>query len=199
MAHHATLERGGAASTRSHVEPARRDGARPAPSLAAGSAGTVGDLVFDGARWWFCLASGAPGAWRQVAGPEAPGTLDLLEVPVRAYDSRVGCAPIGVTKGRLERDRERTIDLRAAGLPTDARAVLIELTVHGPSPEGGFVKVFEPGSRAPAPSAITWSTGGEGVVRTATVRVPTTGRLTLRCGGAAASTDVIVDVVGSYR
>ena len=198
MTHHATLERGGAASTRCHVEPARRDRSRPAPSLAAGSAGTVGELVFDGARWWLCLASGAPGSWREVAGPAATGTLHLLESPVRAYDSRPGHAPTGVTKGKLEQDRERVIDLRAARLPADAHAVLIELTVHGPSPEGGFVKVFEPGAAVPVVSAITWSTGGHDVARTATVRVPTSGRLSLRCGGAAASTDVDVDVADYY-
>jgi hypothetical protein len=171
-----------------------------APPPQTSAARSVGEIVFDDEEnLWLCVTSGAPGVWRRVSGTSTVGSLTVLPSAVRAYDSRAGQAPTNVTKGPLLAAQERVVDLKiGGGVPAGAQAALLNVTVTNTS-AAGFLKLFKPGAAVPTASAINWFSQGSNIANNATVAVSPTATVSVRCGGTAASTDVIVDVVGYYR
>jgi hypothetical protein len=170
----------------------------PAPATRS-DAHVVGELVEDSAgALWLCTGAGSPGTWRKLAGPTTAGSLHLLAAPVRAYDSRAGFPPAGVTKGQLAAGAQRTVDLKVGGgVPAGATGALVNLTVTNTSP-GGFLVAFRNGSPLPASSSINWDHAGATVANNATVAVDSAARITVACGGAGAVADFIVDVLAYY-
>ena len=74
-----------------------------------------GEVVHDtNGDMWVCVAAGSPGTWRKIAGPSASGAFHVLELAVRAYDSR---RPMGRPRRRRpahHRPRRGPVRLSAA-------------------------------------------------------------------------------------
>jgi hypothetical protein len=160
---------------------------------------SLGELVVDGnGRLWVSVGSGTPGQWRKLAGPGVLGGLELHASPVRAYDSRPGFAPLGVTKGPLTAGVQRDIDLKVnGGVPDGAVAALVNITCSVTSSDG-FLKVFKTGAAVPAASNVNWFHINSNIANTTTVALDGSERCTVRCGGTSASTHFILDVLGYY-
>ncbi len=159
---------------------------------------SIGELaVDDSGDLWFCIAGGAPGGWRKLAGPSTAGSLHLLASPQRVYDSRVGteAATVG-PKIPLAGGTPRTIDVTsgAAEVRADATGVLLTVTATSTT-AGGYLTVWRAETPWPGTSSLNW-TGPQQTVATTTVSAATNGRIQLL---AETSTDVIVDVIGYYR
>lgn len=150
---------------------------------------TEGDL-------WVCVEAAGSGTWRRLTGATTTGGLTLLPTPVRVYDSRPGKAPLGVQKGQMVANDQRTIDLTpAADLMDSSAAAVVNVTVTGTS-SGGFLKVWGSGP-PPSASSINWFQAGSSMANGATVALDA-GTIQVRCGGTGAATDVIIDVTGYY-
>ena len=144
---------------------------------------------------FLCTAAGTPGTWTQLNHQGAA----FLPTAERAFDSRVGREPLsgGGSKGLFAIDESRTIDLTTdTGLPADARAAIINLTVTG-TVRVGYLSVY-PGDAVvpekPTFSHINWSTSGQTIANTTTVTV-TDGKVRVY---AAQPTHVLIDVIGWY-
>jgi hypothetical protein len=148
----------------------------------------------DGNWWGSTRNSDTDAHWRKLAGPATAGALHVLPVPVRVYDSRPDEAPTGGTKSPLQPNRSRTVDVTRSksGVPTEARAVLITLTVTNTAGPG-YVTAW-PSGTWPGTSTINFSTAQS--IATTTV-VGLDGATFLVQSNT--STDVVVDVVGYYQ
>lgn len=176
---------------------------RPAPSTDT-RYHSYGDLVAETgankATLWFCVGSGTPGTWRRLAGPATSGAIALLPSPVRVYDSRAGTEPAAVgpkTPLALDVDRSVNCTLNGSGVPADATGVLINLTAVNQS-EGGYLSVRAAGAAYLGTSNLNWTAAGQTVANSATVACGAGASIVVRLGGAASS-NVIVDVVGYLR
>ncbi len=176
----------------------RLDGGLPEPPTA-GFTRQVGSIIRDlNGALWFCIASGNPGVWRKISGPETAGVLHILPTPKRVYDSRPGFPPATGTKAPLAAGSPRAVDLTAnsSGIPSSAIAVLVGLTVTGTTgTNGGFLAVYRSGISWPGTSNLNWSAPNQNVAVT-TVTAVDNGMCALY---ANQSTHVVVDVLGYYR
>ncbi len=164
----------------------------------SGTQGLRGLLFVDAAGdWWAATADSATDAgWRRLAGPNTAGQLQILASPVRVYDSRPGLAPSAVgPKVPTVTNAVRVLDTtaNASGVPANARAVLINLTITGPQAPG-FASAWASGV-FPGTSSINFAAGQS--IATTTV---------VGCGPAATiqvlantATDFLVDVIGFYQ
>ena len=160
--------------------------------------GLRGVLLVDGAGdWWGATVdSDTDGGWRKLAGPNTAGQLHILPSPVRVYDSRPGLAPTAVgpkvpTVGFAVRILDTTAN--GSGVPANARAVLINLTITGPQAPG-FASAWATGA-FPGTSSINFA-AGQSIAATTVVG----------CGPSATIqvlsntvTDFLVDVIGFYQ
>ena len=127
------------------------------------------------------------------------GQLNLLDEPLRAYDSR------STTDGKLVADTARVIDLTSGlngsngsvpAVPIGARAALITLTVTQTN-GSGFLKAYSSAlTTPPATSTINWTAPNSDIATSTTVAVDGSGKIALLAG--LNGTHVIVDVVGYY-
>ncbi len=162
-----------------------------------GSTALAGALFVDGAGdWWAAVTGDAPSAWVKLAGPNTAGQLHVLTAPVRVYDSRPGEAPTAVgPKAQTEINVPRTIDttVNASGVPLGANAVLITLTIAGPT-SAGFATTW-PGGAIPGTSTINFSPG-QNIATTTTVGCGPSGTIQVLSNSV---TDFLVDVIGYYQ
>jgi hypothetical protein len=127
---------------------------------------------------------------------DANPQLNLLDAPIRVYDSRPGEPPATGVKARLA-GGTRAIDMTYGGaVPVGARAALINLTVTATSAIG-FLAAFKGGIAYPGTSSINWDHVNEIVAVTPVTAVSTSGIMNVYCLPGA-STDFIVDVLGFY-
>jgi hypothetical protein len=129
----------------------------------------------------------------------AAGQLNLLDEPVRAYDSR------STTDGKLVADTARVVDLSSGlngsngsvpAVPAGARAALITLTVTQTN-GSGFLKAYSSAlTTPPATSTINWTAPNSDIATSTTVAVDGSGKIALLAG--LNGTHVIVDVAGYY-
>jgi hypothetical protein len=147
-----------------------------------------GDLVVDSdGVLWMCVAAGSPGTWILVSH----GGLRLLTSPQRAYDSRLDGSSGKIFAPGSSRDIEITSVL--SGVPAGARAIACNLTVTETS-FGGFLSAYPAGQPKPVTSNLNWSQGGITIANSATVRLGTSGRISVYVEASFAQ--VIVDVAG---
>jgi hypothetical protein len=135
-------------------------------------------------------------------GASAAGATTLtglsfaLQSPVRAYDSRDGNGPLA-TGG------SRTVGLGSAGVPTTAKAVLLNLTIVN-TRGGGYLALVSAAVAYPGGfSHINWYGPGQVVANNVTVGVPGQSgagpqAITVYCEGGGA-TDFLIDVQGYYQ
>ncbi len=154
-----------------------------------------------GAALFFCVEGGTPGTWRQLASPLLGGSLVLLPVTTRVYDSRAGNPPATGLKTKLTgANSPRTITLSNEDLGVDPpftpTAILVNLTVVNTS-AGGFVALHQGGTTWPGNSNINWTAANTVIANAATVALDAQNRFAITCANGA-STDIIVDLIGVY-
>jgi hypothetical protein len=119
--------------------------------------------------------------------PDSPGRFTPIE-PFRAADSRIG-------EGIPDRiEGGSTVEVQIGGLrgvPVDAAAAVVNLTVVSPS-GFGFATAFPCGTTTPPTSTLNF-VAGDVRPNNAIVRLGTGGRL---CVFSTTSTDLLVDVTG---
>lgn len=111
-------------------------------------------------------------------------TFVPLEAPVRALDTRAS-TPFG---GNVTRN----LSLAAAGVPSDATMVAVNITAVDPTATG-FLSAYPAGGGTPNVSSLNF-TAGTTVANAAFVRLGVNGEITIR--NSAGNTHVLVDVVG---
>lgn len=158
----------------------------------------AGDVVTDvGGNVWLCVAGGTPGTWRKVAGPGTAGSLHLLAVPVRAYDSRPGTSPAVGPKTKLSGNTSRSLSVRAnsTGVPAEATAVSVTLLLVNASTSGGNLTLWAGNASRPSANAMVWGGTAGRFASTAITRISPTGTVFV---AASAPTDLVLDIVGYY-
>ena len=127
----------------------------------AGTAAIPGILWVDAAGdWWGATVdSNTDGKWRKLAGPNTAGQLHVLPAPVRCYDSRPGQLPATGVKAPTVSNDIRVIDTtaNASGVPLNANAVLVNLTITGPQAPG-FASAWPTGPW-PGTSSVNFAAG----------------------------------------
>jgi hypothetical protein len=113
----------------------------------------------------------------------------------RFLDTRFGLgAPAGVVGPGGTRDLQITGRLDTGWVPAVATAVVLNVTVTGPTAES-FVSVYPTGVPRPHTSSLNFTAGWTGA-NSVTVKIGTDGKVTLF--NAAGSVHLIVDVLGFY-
>jgi hypothetical protein len=140
------------------------------------------------------VTSNTDGLWRKIAGPTSAGQLHILPAPVRVYDSRPNLPPLIGIKQPTVGNTPRQIDttLNGSGVPTSATAVLITLTVTGPT-KPGFATVW-PSGVWPGTSNINFA-AGQSIATTTVSGCGVLGTIMVQSNTA---TDFLVDVIGYY-
>jgi len=164
----------------------------------AGTPAFPGMLWVDAAgNWWgSTVDSDLDGGWRKLAGPSTAGQLHVLPNPVRVYDSRPGEAPAAVgPKAPTVGNTIRVIDTagNGSGVPANANAVLVNLTITGPQAPG-FAAAWPTGPW-PGTSSVNFA-AGQDIAATTVVG----------CGPSASIqvlsntiTNFLIDVIGYYQ
>lgn len=130
--------------------------------------------------------------WFDTAGQSAGGLRFTGVAPSRIVDTRTGLGDIG---GRFAAGDSRSIQIAGvAGVPADARSVVLNITAAGPRGVG-YVTAHPDGEPRPNASNLNLNPGQDRP-NLAVVRLGTNGRI--RLAVAETSTDLIVDVFGYY-
>lgn len=150
-------------------------------------------------RFYFGAASGsvhliAEGSGFYVSGtPVAAGTFQAVPAQ-RVLDSRSG---VGGPRASLQAHRTRALTVAGTGgVPsTGVRAVVLDVTVTGPTADG-YLLVYPNGQPQPNTSSLNFAPG-QTVANLVIVPVSTSGQVLL-FNGSARPVHVIADVVGYY-
>ncbi len=111
--------------------------------------------------------------------------------PTRLADTRTGS---GVRAGRVERGQVLTVPVGGrAGVPADAKAASLNVTVTEPATTG-FVTVFPCGQSRPTASNLNF-TAGQSIPNAVVAKLGEKGTI---CLFTSATTHLIVDVNGAY-
>lgn len=182
---------------RSHLGPALKldSGLRNANADGQITVGTwqAGSFVNSGGHVYYCwkAGTGANSRWVKLSGAPV-----ILSAGYRAFDSREGKAPLGVTKGKLAHGTTRSnIDLTVGSggkLPTGISAVLLNLTVTNTGP-AGYLTAYKNGIARPGVSSMNWTGKNSNLANTTIVPVDASSRISVYCEGGA---HVIIDVIG---
>ncbi len=128
----------------------------------------------------------------------ATGDMRLLDVPLRAYDSRIAPA-VAIAAGET-----RTVSLGTGvdgggishiAVPPGAVAAVVKLTVTDTLGEGGFLKMYSAAlTTAPATASVNWDGPNRIVGETGPVAVDAAGNVKITAG--VNGTHFVIDVVG---
>lgn len=125
--------------------------------------------------------------------------MNLLNAPVRVYDTRPGNLPNTGPKTPLVGGTPRTniaANNNGSGVPAGARAILANVTVVN-TVGSGFLLLYKNGIPVPLASTINWFGTGQVLANGTTVALDSQARFSAFVG-AGAQTDVFVDVLGYY-
>jgi hypothetical protein len=164
-----------------------------------------GDLEYDGNGLWFCVDSGTPGAWRELASPQTVGSLHM-PFTYRAYDSRRALPDPGrLLDGEVRRVSirdardEETGAVRFIGLtPEGARAVLLQVTLTGLLGAGTLGIIQGDATPVDVLPQLRWTADDSVLCASVTVKLDSLARIRLVNQGAG-DPQVIIDVHGFYQ
>jgi hypothetical protein len=171
------------------------------PGVLFASGGRLSGTGRVSSTLWSCVYDdGETGEvrWRVLSGPTTAGSLHVLPVPARIYDSRPGSAPSVGLKTPLRPSEIRTLDLKVNGstVPAGATAaVLTVLLVNAANASGNFT-VWAGGAARPAANTMVWGGSAGRFCTSALTAVDAQARVQV---SASASTNLVIDVVGYYR
>jgi hypothetical protein len=183
-------------------------GAAGPPATGTHSQGEV--FVDSAGNVYVCTAGGAPGTWQRMV-PAAPGynnldaaglgtagSLNLLTVPIRAFDTTVSDPPADKTRasGPLVAGSTTTISLTGykvdgIAVPLRSVGVIANLTARNASGPGTLT-AYQAGSKVPVPPTLSFA-GDTTVATLCIVGISSAGKMSIKATGA---TDCYVDVVG---
>jgi hypothetical protein len=135
--------------------------------------------------------------WRPPVGTAA-GPLDFYTVaPCRLLDTRGASGPYG---GPAVAPAGQRVIVAAGqcGIPLDARAVAVNVTVVAPA-AGGDLRFFPGNAQAPAASTINFGPGGTRANNAVLMLASSGSGATAVQNDARAATQVIVDVTGYFK
>jgi len=163
-------------------------------SIPPSGSWSAGSFVVDGGHVWYCYLSGSGTAAKWVKLSGAP---IILGTGYRAYDSRPGEVPLGVTKNPITDGQTRSnIDLKvnggASAIPSGISAAIVNITATGTS-SAGFFGLFKNGIAWPGTSTVNWSAANSNIANSTIVAVDTLSRVAVRGAGSA---QCIIDVIG---
>jgi hypothetical protein len=124
-----------------------------------------------------------------VAEPSAVAAGFTPLPPARLVDSRIG---LGTSRLDAQLDR-RILIAGQGGIPADAKAVLANVTVTGPT-GAGFLTMWDCSAVRPVVSTLNFSLY-ETVANASTIPLDATGSL---CAFSSVSADVVIDISGYY-
>lgn len=154
---------------------------------------SAGSFMVSNGHVYYCWRAGTGTAAQWVKLSGAP---IILPTGYRAYDSRPGKAPLGVTKGALANGQTRAnIDLKVGSggaLPSGISAVLLNLTATATN-SAGYLSAFRSGTAWPGTSTVNWSAANSNIANTTIVPVDASSRISLYCSGSA---QALIDVIG---
>lgn len=126
------------------------------------------------------------------------GDMRLLDVPLRAYDSRTA------TAGAITVGTTRTVNLGTGvdgagvshiAVPPGAVAAVVKLTVTDTLGEGGFLKMYSAAlTTEPATASVNWDGPDQIIGETGPVAVDAEGKVKITAG--VNGTHFVIDVVG---
>ncbi|MFZ1489060.1 MAG: hypothetical protein WAS51_03910 [Ilumatobacteraceae bacterium] len=161
------------------------------PNLVLARVGAGGKIRIYNSTWPMHVVADVAG-WFDTAGANAGGLGFTGVVPTRVADTRSGAGGIG---GRFAADDDRSLRVAGlAGVPSDARSVVLNITAASPGGTG-YVTAYPDGARRPNASNLNL-VFAQDRPNLAVVRVGAGGRI--RLAAAETSTHLIVDVLGYY-
>ncbi|WP_182111761.1 carboxypeptidase regulatory-like domain-containing protein [Actinotalea sp. JY-7876] len=137
-----------------------------------------------------------------VTGYTLPSSGIVTQASQRLVDTRAGGYRVGDIAGPVAPRQVQTVKVRGeAGVPADATAVVLNVTVTGPT-TGGNLRVFPAGQRVPNTSVVNFAAGQDKANGTI-VSLPSSGEISFYSdspvGVGASPVQVIIDVVGYVK
>lgn len=180
--------------------------ARILQTLRPGAAPTggpffAGEQIRDASgELWLCVAEGSPGTWRRAATVKegfSGGSVNLLDNPIRVYDSRVTG---GVLAGSTTRSVQVTgVVVGGVQVPAGAKGVVGNITVVATG-ASGYLSLFPQGSPpSPVTASINWFAASQVLNTAAVVRLnPANGQMGVGNGlaGGSTATHFVFDASG---
>ena len=170
-----------------------------APPTSRTTTSAAGTVVADrDGSLWLCVLGGTPGTWRELGGRATAGSLHLLPVPVRIYDSRSGSVPSQGPKSPFAAGATRVLDCKvnSSGVPAGATGVLLTVLLVNAATASANLTIWANGKPKPASNAMVWGGSAGRFTGSATTAVDATAKVQVN---ASAKTDLVLDVVGYYR
>ena len=166
------------------------------PPRTSSNAHSTGEVYLDENQdLWLCIADGTPGTWRRLGGTNTTGALTILPTPQRAYDTRHNSGHPGADTGPVQGTRH-DIDLTTTGIPTDATAALVTLTVTGTiANPAGYGQIYANALTTPPDTSVINWTAADTVIATTTTTALTNGKVALTILPGA---NTIIDVLGYH-
>jgi len=158
------------------------------PNLVTVKVGTGGTVSLFNSSWTAVDLVVDLGGYYALGAPTAGGGT-VTVTPTRVLDTRIGLGgPTAIASGA-------SLSLKVTGgvVPADAAAVLLNLTVAGPSLPG-YLAAYPAGVAAPTVSNVNFA-GGQTTGNLALVKVGTGGVVNIR-NGSTATTNVVADIMG---
>ena len=158
------------------------------PNLVTVKVGTGGTVSLFNSSWTAVDLVVDLGGYYALGAPTAGGGT-VTVTPNRVLDTRIGLGgPKAIAAGA-----DLPLTVTGGVVPADAVAVLLNLTVAGPT-WPGWVAAYPAGIAAPIVSNVNF-VGGETRANLALVKVGAGGVVNIR-NGSAAATDVVADIMG---
>jgi hypothetical protein len=149
---------------------------------------------------WMCIASGTPGTWRKLAGPQTSGAFHAT-LPARAYDSRFFAGPISSGENQLIQVSDgydtTTGVLNAPNVvPIGATAIAGNLTITATTRQG-FLTLAPGFLTGITASTINWNGDSLDIANGFIVQLDSNRQVRVFAGGGG-RTDFIIDVAGYF-
>jgi hypothetical protein len=162
----------------------------PRTILAQGTYAVAASTSARNVNWSFTVDSAAAtSAAAPAAQPSAPRTGLAPLAPARIVDTRVSVGATSLHAGVVTHVQVTG----QGGIPSDAKAVLANVTVTGPR-GSGFLTMWNCSDNQPEVSTLNFS-ANETVANAATIPLNSSGQL---CAFSSVSADLIIDVGGYY-
>lgn len=157
------------------------------------------DLPDNGRVCFVTRGAAHVGVILDVVGFTLPGSGIVTLEPERLLDTRGGAYRVGTIAGPVAPRKVHTVKVAGeAGVPEDATAVLLNVTVTGPTTPGNL-RVFPAGQPVPTTSVVNFAAGRDKANGTI-VALPASGEISFYSDSPASTgvspVNVILDVVG---
>lgn len=168
------------------------------------NSGTNGQFKVDDGDLWFCVDDGSSTRrWRKITGAGVAGAFHAV-TPGRVHDSRPGNGGAGPLVTGLNRTISVANRINPSGgavvennfIPAGAAAVTLNITAVT-TVGNGYFGVNPGGNTTLGASSINW-TSGQTVANGIVCALNGSRQLTVIAGGAATSSNFIIDITGYY-